>query len=289
MVIPVSSDEKLGACKIVWNDGYELHAVVEKEVSDYVGDQSIHATVDLGEIHQAAVSTNTNKALVISGRGLRSLKRLKNKKLGELSKKRSKCKKGSRRTKKILRARQKITKRIENRVRDLRHKGTRKVVDFCKENNASEIFVGHPKGIRKNNCGRKHNQRMGLWEFYKDIQYIKEKAKLSNMSCFTGSERGTSSTCPSCDAKKKVHGRVWKCGRCNFVGHRDVVGSVNMHLLAFEEKVIFPHSITYLRPGEIRGSSSSPGTGQSCLGMIGNSNHRDCGRRKPQATSSIAA
>ena len=109
---------------------------------------------------------------------------------------------------------------------------------------------------------------MGLWEFYKDIQYIKEKAKSSNMLCFTGSERGTSSTCPACDAKKKVRGHVWKCGCCKFTGHRDIVGAVNMHPLDFEEKVMFPHSITYLRPGAIRGRSSSPDTGQSCLGLI---------------------
>jgi putative transposase len=131
---------------------------------------------------------------------------------------------------------------------------------------------------------------LNAWEMLADrLPYIKEKAKSSNMLCFTGSERGTSSTCPSCDAKKKVRGRVWKCGQCKFIGHRDVVGTVNMHLLAFGEKVMFPHSITYLRPGEIRGRSSSPGTGQSCLGMIGNSNHRDCGRLTSQATSSIAA
>ena len=80
LVLPVLADEKLGACKIVWNDGYELHAVIEKESTSYVGEQSIHATVDLGEIHLAAVSTNTGKSLVVSGRGIRSLKRLKSKK-----------------------------------------------------------------------------------------------------------------------------------------------------------------------------------------------------------------
>jgi putative transposase len=130
---------------------------------------------------------------------------------------------------------------------------------------------------------------MGLWEFYKDIQYLKEKAKFDNMSCFTGSERGTSSQCPSCARKKKVHGRVWTCSACEFRGHRDMVGSVNMHPIAFNEKVMFPHSITYLRAGAIRARSSSPDTGQSCLGMMGENNHRVRGRRKPQATSSIAA
>lgn len=203
LVLPVYIDEKVGACKIVWNNGYELHTVIEKESSTYVGDQSIHATVDLGEIHQAAVSTNTGKSIVVSGRGIRSLKRLKSKSLGAIARKRSRCKKGSRRHKKLSRARAKITNRIEKRVRDLRHKGTRKVIDFCKSKKVSEVFVGHPRGISRKKSGRKHNQRMGLWEFYKDIQYLKEKARFDDMSCFTGSERGTSSQCPSCGTRKK--------------------------------------------------------------------------------------
>lgn len=40
-----------------------------------------------------------------------------------------------------------------------------------------------------------------------------------------------------------------------FVGHRDVVGSVNMHKIAFDEHVLFPRSVTYLRPGLSRSSS----------------------------------
>ena len=288
LVIPLPTSETLGACKLVWNDGYELHAVVDKETPNYVGKDANHATVDLGEIHLAAVTTNTGKALVVSGRAIRSLKRLKTKKLGLIARKRSRCKKGSRRYKKIVHARQKITKRIEHRIRDLRHKGTRKVIDFCKTEKVSQIFVGHPKGIRKKDSGRRHNQRLGLWEFYKDIQYIKEKSKFENMVCFTGSERGTSSQCPSCNHKKKARGRLWKCKQCKFMGHRDVVGATNMHPLAFGEKVMFPHSITYLHPGKIR-RSSSPDTGQSCLGMIGDSTHRYRGRRKPQAMLPIAA
>jgi putative transposase len=48
---------------------------------------------------------------------------------------------------------------------------------------------------------------------------------------------------------------VWRCRKCGFVGHRDVVGSVNMHRLAYGEQITFPRSVTYLRPGEIRRSS----------------------------------
>ena len=49
--------------------------------------------------------------------------------------------------------------------------------------------------------------------------------------------------------------RRWKLQKCGFTGHRDIVGSVNMHPIAFAEQVSFPRSVTYLRPGLSRSSS----------------------------------
>jgi Putative transposase DNA-binding domain len=79
-------------------------------------------------------------------------------------------------------------------------------------------------------------------------------------------ERGTSSQCPVCGWKQKVKGRVWRCRnpQCAFVGHRDVVGSVNMHPLAFGTKIAFPAenhvstSRTHAGPGA--GYTTTPGT-----------------------------
>lgn len=273
IVLKVDVQEKIGSCKIVYKDGLELHVVTEKENVENKPNPDVHATVDLGEIHQAAVTTNTGKAAVISGRGIRTLKRQRAKQFGQIAKKRSRCKKGSNRHKKLMAARRKVSQRSKNRIRDLRHKGTRKVIEFCKANAVAKLYVGHPKGISQKDSGRKHNQRMSNWEFYKDIQYLKEKAEHSHIECFTGSERGTSSQCPRCDKKKKAKGRWWKCPQCKFEGHRDIVGSVNMHPIGFNEKVIFPVLITYLLPGQIR-RSSSPGTGQSCLSESISYNHQ---------------
>ena len=47
-------------------------------------------------------------------------------------------------------------------------------------------------------------------------------------------------------------------------GHRDIVGALNMFPLAFDTKVAASKDITYLRI-PVGKSSSSLGTGQSCL------------------------
>jgi rubrerythrin len=88
----------------------------------------------------------------------------------------------------------------------------------------------------------REEKRMALWEYGKDIDYLTHKSKQAHMSSFTGSERGTSSRCPSCGHIHKPKNRQWNCKRCGFHGHRDLVGSVNMHQLAFGEPVEFPRS-----------------------------------------------
>ncbi|SRR3989442_1374813 len=99
----------------------------------------------------------------------------------------------------------------------------------------------------------------------KDIDYLTHKAKQARILSFTGSERGTSSQCPRCGHKHKPKGRVWHCKKCGFTGHRDLVGSINMHKLAFGQQVEFPRSFTYLRPGPSRSSSSRADTPQCGL------------------------
>jgi putative transposase len=253
LVFRLHLPERVGSVKLVWMDGYELHISVLKTPAQ-TAPGPVQATVDLGEIHQAAVTTNTGAALVISGRGIRSLKRRHHMALGQLAKKRHRCQKGSRRWCKLLRARRQMSRRTRRQIRALRHQGTRKVITFCQQHQVGSLFIGNPDGVRRRNRGRHHNQRLAGWEYGRDIAYLSYKAKAASIMSFTGSERGTSSQCPICGGKQKVKGRVWRCRnpRCAFVGHRDVVGSANMHPLAFGTKIEFPAQITYQQAGPVR-------------------------------------
>ncbi len=266
LVLPLELEDDSGACTLVWNNGFELHVCVEVPQAETAPGEN-HATVDLGEIHLAAITTNTEQALIVTGRGIRSLKRQRAKQLGQLARKQSRCKKYSRRWKKLQRAKNKQCHRAERRIRDLRHKASRQVIDFCVEHEVGTLFIGNPHGVRNRDTGRHHNQRMALWEYGKDIDYLTHKAKAAHISCFTGSERGTSSQCPCCGHKQKPKGRNWACRVCGFQGHRDLVGSVNMHMLAFGTQVRFPRSIMYLRPGSSR-SSSRADTPRSWLNKL---------------------
>lgn len=253
-----------GACSLVWNRGFELHIKQEVIVEDKKN-TGVKATIDLGEIHHSAVTTNTSQGVIVTGRGIRSLKRQRNVVLGKLSRLQSKCTKYSKRWRKIQAAKNKFCLRIERQVRDMRHKATRQVVGFCKTHDVDTVFIGNPDGVRKNNCGRCHNQRMSQWEYGKDISYLTHKFKMAGISVVIGSERGTSSTCPECQYRHKPKGRNWNCPKCSYRNkHRDITGSLNMHSLAFGEKAKYPENIKYLRPAKT-GSSRCADTHQRNL------------------------
>jgi putative transposase len=247
--------EQIGAVSLVWRGGYELHLVVPvaPEAEDPArAATAVQAAVDLGEIHQVAVTTSTGKALIVTGRGIRSIKRQHNQLLGRLSRLQARCQRGSKRWRRLQYAKERESGRSTRRARDLRHKGTRQAVDFCRAEGVQTLYVGDPHGVRNENKGRHHNQRMAQWEYGKDKQYLQHKCGKVGIVCFSGSERGTSSHCPRCDWKKKPRGRNWTCRRCGFVGHRDIVGSMNMHPLAFGSRISYPSSLTYRRPGPLR-------------------------------------
>jgi putative transposase len=259
--------EQIGAVSLVWNGGHELHITVPAALTAAMAPKVPHAqhtcaetpdqtprqvTVDLGEIHLAAVTTTTGKGVIVTGRAIRALKRAQLMSQGKIQRLLSRCKKGSRRYRRLCYTRERIGGQTRRQVRDLRHKATRQVVDFCQQEGVQTIFIGNPDGVRKNDAGRHHNQRMARWEYGKDQQYLAEKCQQAHMTCFTGSERGTSSTCPSCGRRKKPRGRIFACRHCGFRGHRDIVGSLNMHPLAFGSRVAYPTSLTYRRPGPAR-------------------------------------
>lgn len=273
---------EIGSCKIIYDGSYQLHVVIETPPPKKESDPPLRATVDLGQIHLAAVTIETGKSLVVSGRGIRTLKRNRSRAFGKIAKKQIRCAKGSKRWKKLQKSKRKQASRAKRRIRDLRHKATTQVIDFCQREKITDLYIGNPEGVQRKNSGRKHNQRMSQWEFGKDISYLEHKSEKIGIVCSNGSERGTSSHCPQCNHRQKIKGRIWHCAKCGLKLHRDVVGSVNMFPLGYGIKIAVPSQITYLRPGKLRLNelrlsrcSSSLDTGQSSFVKLSKNSRQD--------------
>ena len=187
-------------------------------------------SIDLGEIHTIAAYTKSENALIITGRKMRSVNRLRNKKLAELQRLISKCKKGSRQYKKYNKAKRYILSKSEAQIKDILHKTTKNFVDFAVANNVKEVVIGKVEGVQRNTKRKKSkkvNQKLSNWNFGKLKNYLKYKLANKNVTLSEIDESYTSQTCPVCSRRKKVSTRNYKCS-CGYIAHRDIHGARNI-------------------------------------------------------------
>lgn len=217
---------KIKTCEIIWCKGRYILSYTSEFPEATPVENGIRAGIDIGEIHPVALCAEDGEGLVISGREIRSIKRLRNKSLGKLAKALSKCKKGSRRFRKLCRTRGRMKTKSDNQVRNLLHQATRKAINWCENKNVAELVIGNPAGVEKNTrkkkrLSRKNRQKVSQMETGRIKHYLQYKAQESGIATCLVGERGTSKDCPVCGSKNQVKGRLYQCNGCGFIGHRD--------------------------------------------------------------------
>ena len=218
-----------GACKIVLNAGYELHVMVSRPEAKAVPGGA-KATIDLGEVHQAAATTNTGAALMGRGREIRSIKCHRHQQLGEIAKLRARCQKGSRRWRKLQWIRAKVSTRVERQIRDLCHKGTCLVVDFCVSEQVETVPINVSNVASCASPTRNGEPRAGVMN-------------ATSKSVRPGALFGVQ------NAVLPDTG-TW------------LTDSINMYPMVFDSKTAFPQQVTYLRPGDAPKAEQATGNKQ---------------------------
>lgn len=188
------------------------------------------AAGDPGEIHAISAVSENGSSIIITGRKIRSIHRLRNKKIAELQKKMSKCKKGSRKWKKYNRAKQYILSKSEAQLKDCLHKTTKQLVDWCLEQNVKHFMIGDVEGVQRNKKKKRSklvNQKLSNWCFGKLYDYLKYKLEAKGITFEKVDESYTTQTCPVCGKKKKPSSRNFICA-CGYSQHRDVHSACNI-------------------------------------------------------------
>jgi len=218
--------------ELIWRNGYWLSITLDtiKNKEQILGFNT--AAVDMGEIHAITI-TDGKEATVISGRQLRSVKRNRNKRVAQISRLQSRCKKDSRRFKQLQAVKSKVQASCLRRTKDLNHKITRLAVLWCVEHNIGKLVIGDLRGIAQdtNNekrLNRKNRQKVSQWSFYQQRQYLEYKCSEVGIETILEPENSTSKTCPRCGSKHKPIGRNYNCPACSLKIHRDVVGACNI-------------------------------------------------------------
>lgn len=214
------------------------------------------AGVDMGEIHIAYCTSDDGNTVGISGRQLRSVKQLRNKRFASLDEQLSKCKNGSKRHKKLSRLKRKASSKLKRQQRDILHKASRQLVNFCEENKVANIVIGDVRDIADGvDLGKKTNQKISQWAHGQFSNYVKQKAKTIGINTKLIDESYSSKTCSVCGHVKKnsVQGRNYSCKECQSKIHRDANGSANICSKARygEYSQVQVNQIKYLKPVKI--------------------------------------
>jgi len=241
----------------------KLFLTIQKEIDVPEQTSNKISSLDFGIIHTAVITDGMN-SLAIVGRGIRSIKQGQAKQLSKLSRKLSKTKKGSKRRRKLIRAKFKLIDRKNNLLRNAFHQVSRQIVNWCVANDVATLVVGDLENINKGTKKkrrRQNNQEIGKMEFGTLYAYLGYKLKEKGIEIKKIKESYTSQTCPQCGNKKKPSGRVYKC-TCGFVGIRDLVGAFNIRNLWINKEIKHnfskpSRSLKYLRPIQIKSGGRS--------------------------------
>ena len=190
------------------------------------------ASIDLGEIHSITSIDNNGNAIIITGRQLRSIKRLRNKEMGAIKSKMSKCTKGSKQYQKYSRALHHLIYEMDKQILDCIHKISKLYLDFCLENNIGTVYYGDldscTRNTKERGIGKVVGQKLGQWEYGQITLQLHNKLERHGIKLVKVSEAYTSQTCPSCGTRRKPNSRNYKCKACGYIQHRDLVGAINI-------------------------------------------------------------
>lgn len=265
-------DEYIGVdirkAELTWRaDHYELCLTIDTELVNPPRKQTGQiAGVDLGEVNIAAVVTEAGNALVVSGRALRSVKWLRNKRHATLESLISRCKAGSKRHRRLKKSKARASAKMYRQQRDILHKASRQVVEFCQTNNVKEIAIGDVRDVQDGvNFSTNSNQKISQWPHGQFVKYLAYKSAEQGMKADYIPEDYSTRTCSWCKrvAKRAPKGRVYACPRCGAVIHRDANGASNICSRARYGSYgrVQAQTIMYLRP--LRRSRAFD-TGQRC-------------------------
>ena len=216
--------------ELIYDRGLKLSISYDDNISIIDNKHTNQVGVDLGEIHSISAYCDNGNSLIITGRKIRSINRFRNKKLKELQKKMSKCKKHSRQWKKYNKAKQYILSKSNNQLKDCLHKTSKQFIDWCNENKVKEIAIGDlghiAKGTKKK-LRKITTQKLSNWNYGQLETYIKYKSEVYDIKIKKQDESYTTQQCPCCGRRKKPSNRNYIC-ICGYKAHRDIHGARNI-------------------------------------------------------------
>lgn len=216
--------------ELLYKNGLYLAIKYKEENIQQLIQSNNSAAIDLGEIHSITSIDSNSNAIIITGRKLRSIKRLRDKEQAKLRSKMTKCKKYSNQYKKYNRALWNLKYKSERQILDCIHKISKLYLDYCLQNNIKTVYYGDLDSCTRNTTervGRFIGQKLNEWNYGELTRQLHNKLERYGIELIEINEAYTSQTCPACSKRHKPTGRNYIC-ECGYIQHRDLVGAINI-------------------------------------------------------------
>jgi putative transposase len=217
---------------LLWRaDHFELAITVEGPPDPPERADGLAAGIDLGEINIAAVVTERGDALILNGRYLRSVKRLRNKRHSTLTAKLARCRKGSRRWKRLKWRKAQASAQFYRQQRHILHTASKRLADFARQQGVRKLALGDVRDIAEGtDKGRKTNQKLSQWARGQFERYVHYKVRRFGCTISHLPEDYSTRTCSCCGhvQSSAPRGREFRCSGCSATVNRDANGGANI-------------------------------------------------------------
>lgn len=194
--------------------------------------------VDLG-VNTLAAATDGAKVVLVSGREAKAIVQYRSKSQAELCSRIDVAKRGSKRRKKLVRAKYRMLDKSARKLKDVLHKTTRTIADAFPDHHA---VVGKPFNDAARKMVRRQAQQVSSASNAKLIAMLAYKMAGTTKV----PEPYSSQTCPGCGCRQKCR-RVYQCSDCGLTLPRDAVGCVNIRRIKVSCTAI-PKVFEWVRP-----------------------------------------
>ncbi len=171
--------------KIIIELIYEIIVCDDKINNDrYIG-------IDIGVNNLVTIANNINdKAFIINGKPLKSINQFYNKQVSHYQ---SVCKRMN--NKNYSTRMNKLAEKRNIKINDYLHKASRKIINYCTNNQINTIIIGKNNGWKQNSkMSRRINQNFVQIPFNRFIEMIRYKAKENGIAVILTEESYTSGT-----------------------------------------------------------------------------------------------
>ena len=237
-VVPPELWGQITLCWSIAGRQWTLHIAVPTQLPPELNPDKILA-IDEGIINAMATAVETSTAYevtIVNGRHARSVKHRRNTAVADLTRKMSRCTKGSRQWRRYNKAKKHAMSHATRALRNFDHQVTRKVANVASEFDTGTIVVGDVRGIEqktrntdKRRFGKDQRRRLSQWQRGRQETYLAQK---TGRTLTHVNEAYSSKTCPACLTRNRPNGRDYQCHGCGFTCHRDAVGAINILMRA---------------------------------------------------------